>query len=322
MGRLLTILFIITVSLNVACNRGDANRENEVNGKYLKVNGHKLWVETLGKGEPLFLISGGPGMSHGGMHSFDGLSDSCMLVFIDNFGRGKSDRATSPTEYSIKQDVLDIEGIRKALGYEKINLLGHSYGSEVAQLYALEYGQHVDHLIVAHGFYSGQMWQESNDNWNYIFTRQMPELWDSLMVIRSKGHCSSEKIHYELYNQFPLELVHAYCPENKFVRLDSCSSTFNEEVYYQILGDDGDFVIANDISKYDIRADLSKLYMPVLIIAGRFDRSFTPKLSLEYKKYCPQAKFAMLEHSGHNSQIDEPKIEFAVINDFLSSWKN
>ena len=59
MGRLLTILFIITVSLNVACNRGDANRENEVNGKYLKVNGHKLWVETLGKGEPLFLISGG-----------------------------------------------------------------------------------------------------------------------------------------------------------------------------------------------------------------------------------------------------------------------
>ena len=94
----------------------------------------------------LFLISGGPGGAHVGLHSFDQLQDSCTLVFIDNFGRGKSDTAKDVKEYSISRDVDDIEGIRKALGYDKINILGHSYGSVVAQLYAIKYADHVKHL--------------------------------------------------------------------------------------------------------------------------------------------------------------------------------
>jgi proline iminopeptidase len=56
-------------------------------GKYVEVNGYKLWVETEGKGDPLFLISGGPGGAHPGLHNFDKLKDSCTLVFIDNLGR-------------------------------------------------------------------------------------------------------------------------------------------------------------------------------------------------------------------------------------------
>src|SRR3954467_12773626 len=83
-------------------------------GKFLKVNGANLWVETTGKGDPLFLISGGPGGAHIGLHSFDSLQDVCTLVYIDNFGRGKSDTAKYASEYSVNRDVEDIEGIRKA----------------------------------------------------------------------------------------------------------------------------------------------------------------------------------------------------------------
>src|SRR5271156_5207422 len=91
-------------------------------GKYVNVNGANLWVETVGKGDPLFLISGGPGGTHVGLHSFDSLQDVCTLVYIDNFGRGKSDTAKNVSEYTLSRDVEDIEGIRKALGYEEINL--------------------------------------------------------------------------------------------------------------------------------------------------------------------------------------------------------
>src|ERR1700683_2683612 len=97
-------------------------------GHYVKVNGANLWIETVGKGDPLFLISGGPGGAHVGLHNFDSLQDVCTLVYIDNFGRGKSDTAKNVSEYTLSRDVEDIEGIRKALGYEKINVLGHSYG--------------------------------------------------------------------------------------------------------------------------------------------------------------------------------------------------
>ncbi|MBL0031670.1 MAG: alpha/beta fold hydrolase [Bacteroidetes bacterium] len=159
---------------------------SEPSGKFVLANGHKLWIESSGNGKPLFLITGGPGSSHADMHSYDGLSDSSMLVFIDNFGRGKSDTAFSPVEYSIEGDVNDIEAIRSELGYEKINVLGHSYGSLVAQSYALKYSQHTSKLIIISGLYSGKMWQETNDDYNYIFSKQMPEAWDAVMALRKK----------------------------------------------------------------------------------------------------------------------------------------
>src|SRR3954470_20340898 len=73
-------------------------------GKFVTVNGAKLWVEVGGKGDPLFLISGGPGGAHVGLHGFDDLQNSSTMVFIDNFGRGKSDTAKNVSEYSLSRD--------------------------------------------------------------------------------------------------------------------------------------------------------------------------------------------------------------------------
>ncbi len=158
-------------------------------GKFITVNGAKLWVETEGKGEPLFLIAGGPGGSHLYMHSFDALQDSFQVVLIDNFGRGRSDTASDISQYSIERDVEDVEGIRKAMGYGKINLLGHSYGSLVVQSYAIKYGTNLIHLVIADGLYSGAMWQNNNDNSNHAFEQNDPEMWDSLMVLRIQDCC-------------------------------------------------------------------------------------------------------------------------------------
>src|SRR5947207_15337169 len=88
-------------------------------GKFITIKGAKFWVETSGKGEPLFFIAGGPGNSHNYTHAWDALKDSFQLVFIDNYGRGKSDTAAKLSDYSIARDVEDVEGIRKAMGFEK-----------------------------------------------------------------------------------------------------------------------------------------------------------------------------------------------------------
>jgi proline iminopeptidase len=288
-------------------------------GKHIIVNGAKLWIETEGKGDPLFLIAGGPGDSHMYMHSFDGLKDSFLLVFIDNFGRGKSDTATDISKYSIARDVEDVEGIRKSLGFDKINLLGHSYGSIAVQLYAIKYGINLKHLIIADGFYSNTMWQENDDNSNREYAENDPELWDSLMVLRSQGYRSSDAKHLDLYFRFHSPLLYYYCPDNtKLEQKDnSYPNDFNKKLYYHYVGEDGDFVVGNEIAKFDVRNELKNLKMPVLIIAGRYDRVSVPKFAILYKKYCPQAKFVMFEHSGHNPQIEEQEKEFDLIRTFL-----
>jgi len=287
-------------------------------GKYILVNGARLWIEEEGHGTPLFLIAGGPGNAHTYMHAFDPLKDTALLVFIDAFGRGKSDTAKNVNEYSIARDVSDIEGIRKALGFDKINVLGHSYGSVVAQLYACRYGSHIKHLVIADGFYSGKMWQENDDNANHEIAEGYPVRWQKIMALRAKGLRSSDSAIYTLEYSIPYGFLYAYNPDHFLHPIDTAyPHLFNRRLYYQLVGPDGDFTVGNDIARFDVTTQLRSLKMPVLILAGRFDRVSVPSMAVRYKHYLPQAEFVMFEHSGHEPMTEEPGKTFSVIRAFL-----
>jgi proline iminopeptidase len=284
-------------------------------GNYATVNGAKLWYESEGQGEPLILISGGPGDSHGIFHPFfSRLADQHRVIYFDAFGVGKSDRAKSRKEYTFARDVEDLEGLRKALGLSKINLLGQSYGGMVAQAYALKYPESVRRLILADTFYSGKMWQTNNDNCNNEIRTQFPEVWGRLQKMRAQGLRSSAPEHQREYYGVPLGLFY-FRDASKAQLLPRADS--NPDVYYTIAGDDADFVIGGDIAGLDFRADLRKLKMPVLILAGRFDRVSIPRYAIEYKRYLPQAQFVVMVYSGHFSFIEEPDETASVLGEFL-----
>ncbi len=290
-------------------------------GKYYTINGAKLWVVIVGKGEPLIIIPGGPGDNHLGYRSFDSLSvkGNIQLIYFDAFGRGKSDTAKNVKEYTLARDIEDIEGLRKALHFTKVNLLGHSYGSLVAQGYAIKYGQNTSHLIIADGFHSYAMWQENDDNSNHEIKTNYPEVWEELMAIRKKGAVSSDDNHQDIYGRVPYGFLYAYNPENFLPHGNRkpYPNRFNTKLYYQMVGRDGDFIVGNDIGKFDFRKQLKNLKMPVLIVTGRYDHVAVPWMEVQYKKFCPQAQFVMFEKSGHNPQVEEPEKEFPLIVEFL-----
>ena len=291
-------------------------------GKYYTVNGAKLWVVTVGSGNPLFLIAGGPGGTHLGLRDFDSLSvkGHNKLIYYDGFGRGKSDTAKDVSEYSLERDIEDLEGLRQAMHLDKISLLGHSYGSLVAQGYALKYGQNVSHLIIANGFHSYVMWQENDDNSNHEIKENYPDVWKDLMAFREQGGISSDSIHQSIYSRVPYGFLYAYNPDKfRGGGKSTYPNRFNSKLYYQMVGKDGDFYVTSDIGNFDFRKDLINLKMPILILAGRYDRVAVPSMMVKYKEYCPQAKFVMFEHSGHNPQVEEPEKEFPIIVDFLKS---
>ena len=292
--------------------------DSATDGKYYTVNGAKIWTVSFGKGDPLFLIAGGPGGAHPGLRSFDSLSLTNTLVYFDGLGRGKSDTAKDVREYSLDRDIDDLEGLRKAMGFSSINILGHSYGGVVAQGYAVKYPDRVKHLILANTFHSFVMWQANDDNSNHEIMTNYPEVWDTLMKVRERGAISSDPIHQEIYGKVPYGFLYAYNPNNfKGRKRKPYPNPFNPVVYYQMVGKDGDFIVGSDIGNFDFRKDLKKLTMPVLIYGGRYDRVAVPKMMVKYKTYCPQAKFVMFENSGHNPQVEEPSELFQLLRDFL-----
>jgi proline iminopeptidase len=289
-------------------------------GKYYLVNGSKLYAVTVGKGEPVFVIPGGPGGNHVGYRIMDSLTvnSNIQLIYIDGFGRGKSDTAKDVTEYTISRDIEDIEGLRKAMKLEKIALYGHSYGSVVAQGYAIKYPQTTSHLIIANGFHSYLMWQANDDNSNHEIKTNYPEVWDTLMKAREKGAVSSDQVHQDIYGKVPYGFLYTYNPD-KFRGRGSkpYPNPFNSKLYYQMVGRDGDFIVGNDIGNFDYRKDLKNLKMPILVLAGRYDRVAVPYMQFKYKEYCPQAQFVLFERSGHNPQVEEKEKLFKILVEFL-----
>ena len=304
--------------------------DSQIDGNFISVNGAKLWVVTVGKGDPVFIIPGGPGGNHLSYRSFDSLASHKMVVYFDAFGRGKSDTALDVKEYSLERDIEDLEGLRKGLHLDQINVLGHSYGGLVAQGYALKYPQHVKHLILANTFHSFIMWQENDDNSNHEIKTNYPEVWASLAKIREQGAVSSDAAHQAIYSKVPYGFLYAYNPDNFRTKSADPSvktssvvrkpypNPFNSKLYYQMVGKDGDFIVGSDIGNFDFRSKLKDLTMPVLIYGGRYDRVAVPEMMIKYKEYCPQARFVMFEYSGHNPQVEEPARLFSLLNEFLN----
>jgi proline iminopeptidase len=310
------LLYCLSHGADVAAQADPAPLEHPP-GQFVTVGGKKLWYESEGGGEPLLLVAGGPGFSHAYFHPFlSALADSYRVIYFDAFGTGKSDRAKSTREYSLASAVEDLEGLRKAVGLGKVTVLGHSYGGFVAQLHAVKYPGSVSRLILANTFPSGNSMQGLQDNFNRQIRDQLPEVWERVARLRARGLRSASKEHQEAYS-VPPTFSFFYNPENTR-HLPREPDLYNPELWYAMGGADADFVVSGELSRFDVRARLGGLRMPVLVLAGRFDRMIPPGLTVRYKRLAPRATFVMFERSGHFPFIEEPEGFVAAVRGFMS----
>ncbi len=160
--------------------------ENRDDSKSKRIRIHVAIISALRRQalpDPVFIISGGPGQAASDFYlsssrAFDELRRDRDLVVIDQRGTGKSNRldcnlpdeledesfdstsiknatleclrhlAGDPRFYSTSVAVRDMDDIRKALGYQRINLYGISYGTRVAQHYVRRYPMQVRSVVL------------------------------------------------------------------------------------------------------------------------------------------------------------------------------
>ena len=286
-------------------------------GRLIEVNGTRLWIETEGDGEPLLLLAGGPAASHLTFHPcFSALADRFRLIYVDYRGRGRSDRPADWSEITFDGDVEDIDGLREALGLERLSIYGFSYGGMVAQAYALRHPDRVARLILANTVHSAEMWQRNHENINREIANQFPEVWERIEALRTAGHRSGDSEMQELFRVHG-PLVRFYNPDNA-AKLMSEPGSRNPELYRAFAGDDIEFFIGGEVARLpDFRPRLRDLTMPTLIIAGRYDRALYPKYQLEFKRHAPQAEFVWMERSGSFAHIEEPEVVVELVGRFL-----
>jgi proline iminopeptidase len=288
-------------------------------GRHVAVGSTRLWIEEEGAGEPVLLLTGGPASSHVVFHpAFGALAGSHRVIYLDYRGRGRSDPVADPRTVTFAGDVADVAGLIRALGLGAVNVYGFSYGGMVAQSLALEHPELVKRLVLANTLHSAEMWQRNHENINRELELQYPEVWDQILALRAQGVRSTDPRVQQLYAVHS-RLVRFFDPDNA-AKLPSEPGSKNAELYPVFVGDDVEFFIGGEVARLpDFRPRLGELRMPVLILAGRFDRALCPRYQLDFKRYAPQAEFRWMERSGTFSHIEEAETVMALLREFFGS---
>ena len=173
-----------------------------------------------------------------------------MVVYFDPLGTGKSDTAKKIQEYSLKRSIDDVEGLRIAMGFSTINILGHSFGTVVAQGYAIKYPTHIGHLMLSLPIHSSDMWRQNNLNKEIEI--YFPEVWDSIMQLRQQGRLSNDSLYEAIRGSVPLSFKFRYNPEglSRSVNIPYPNKN-NSQLALQMTGPDGDFNMTGDLSSFD-----------------------------------------------------------------------
>ena len=293
-------------------------------------DGVRIYYDTLGTGMPIVLIAGGPGASSASFRRTHLLlRPSGQLVFLDNRGRGRSEDVSDRSNaYTLENDVLDVEAVRKTLGADRIVVFGHSYGSMVAMAYAARYPRHTAGLITSAGTHGARVWQERNiDGVKRFLQNQYPQRWARILELHQAGRLTSEPELAEYFQR--LDELYTYDPENRKRVVDQFeeyrdpkSVSYNPDVYHAMIGDDPEWTISGTLSGVELLPELANYRGPALIMGGRYDRICPPANQHEIAKVLPDARLVIFEKSGHTPAIEEPLRFLIVVSDFLRDMGN
>lgn len=125
-------LYINSSNVKVAPTLGN----NPELGKYMEVNGVKLYYEIYGKGEPLLLLNGNNTSMARFSKQIDALSKKYMVIGLDSRGQGKSTSNDTKITYELMAD--DVNTFLDKMQLKNVNILGWSDGGNIAVILAMQ----------------------------------------------------------------------------------------------------------------------------------------------------------------------------------------
>jgi proline iminopeptidase len=123
------------------------------NGRMMHANGVSLWVETRGGGTamPLMVLNGGPGVSHQYLlvsSVCDSLARRRPVIFYDQRGTGLSPALAKDQSCTLSDQIANLDSLRALLGFARMDVLGHSWGGNLAMAYAARHPDRINRLII------------------------------------------------------------------------------------------------------------------------------------------------------------------------------
>lgn len=277
---------------------------------FLEINGSEIYYKTMGEGDPLIIVHGGPVLDHSYLlPHLAALAEDYQLIFYDQRATGRSSIEVAPVTMSLDGFVEDIEILRQQLDLGKINLLGHSWGGLIAMKYALKHDDKLNHLILSNAMAPSAIdWQEES---KAVAQKTTKEDQNKLNNLTSSGLLRTEdpsaaieemmmlSYRAHMFDKANMDKLKLFIPKDFMLRSQLYSS------------------LNPDLESYDLYAELINVKTPTLIIFGEIE----PAVSLHAKRMLrafQNGELFVVKDTGHFPFVEENEVYLDKLISFLS----
>lgn len=269
-----------------------------------------LYYHTYGKGEPVIILSGGPGNSYIQAEELAmRVSEKYKAILPEQRGTGRSiPKPLDTNSIALRSAIEDLHLLMRTINIKQSIFIGHSWGATLAMAFAAQYPAKVKSLIlVSPGNYKS--WENMFDILQVnILSRLSADEITRVNALTEK--ISNGKVTDTERNEYRRILRSAYIFDRlKFDSLLVKMDVPNNATMRLIMNEDLK-------QKLDLTSSLPKYKGPLAIIAGRQDvLAFN---AYEIKILMPSAKLNWIDRCGHFPFFEQPQVFYPILFKTLS----
>ncbi|WP_260858669.1 alpha/beta fold hydrolase [Fictibacillus phosphorivorans] len=285
----------------------------------LLVNGISHWVKIEGSQNrtvPLVIIHGGPGGNHYVFERTVGpkLAEERTVIYYEQRGCGRSSKPQNDNDYSIETLVDDYIKLMNQIGVEKVDVLGYSFGGELALEIAYTYPDIINKIILSAPslIFSDTVYETQIKGFKTVADKELIEKIEHEML----NNKSLKEKWNKVWSLVDSDTVDSFLFEDKLIakrnrKLWQESGLINTGLMMKALEK------IPPVSP--LRDRLTKITNDTLILTGVHDRNTGLSISNIMKQKLPNSRLELFQKSAHFPDLEEGELFVKKALNFLKN---
>jgi proline iminopeptidase len=276
---------------------------------FTSYDGTRLAYDEAGSGPRLLCLPGGPGRASAYLEDLAGLTSERTVVRLDARATGHSEVPTDPSSLRFDRLAEDVEALRLHLGEDRVDLLGHSAGTVVAQAYAAAHADRLRSLVLVTP--TSRLQGGDRSDAATIMAARAGEPWYSDAAEAAAALPDAPPSQQQALMRAFRPFYYGRWDERTQVHAATADRQMSRRAEL------GFAAGADEIDVPALLAALGRLEAPVLVVGAEHDAA-TGVVAVQLVADCfPRAETVVLPQAGHFPWVDEPEAFHAAVAGFL-----